>query len=70
MASTNVSVNNGVNVEALLGAREALTEAPAAAKIAAPGGTSQNARAAFKTRSAAARSGSAVQDAADKSGTG
>jgi hypothetical protein len=33
MASTNVSVNNGVNVEALLGAREALTEAPAAAKF-------------------------------------
>ena len=33
-ASTEASVNNGVNVEALLGAREALTEAPEAAKFA------------------------------------
>lgn len=31
MTSTSTSVNNGVNVEALLGAREALTETPAAA---------------------------------------
>lgn len=31
MSSTNPVVNNGVNVEALLGAREALTETPAAA---------------------------------------
>jgi len=28
-----IAVNNGVNVEALLGAREALTEAPEAAKF-------------------------------------
>jgi uncharacterized OsmC-like protein len=33
MASTSASVNNGVNVEALLGARKALTDAPAAAKF-------------------------------------
>ena len=33
MTSTSTVVNNGVNVEALLGAREALTEAPAAAKF-------------------------------------
>ena len=33
MTSTSTAVNNGVNVEALLGAREALTEAPAAAKF-------------------------------------
>ncbi len=33
MTGTNTSINNGVNVEALLGAREALTEAPAAAKF-------------------------------------
>ena len=32
-ASTEKPVNNGVNVEALLGAREALTEAPDAAKF-------------------------------------
>jgi uncharacterized OsmC-like protein len=31
MSTTNQTVNNGVNVEALLGAREALTETPAAA---------------------------------------
>jgi len=31
MNNLNTAVNNGVNVEALLGAREALTEAPAAA---------------------------------------
>ena len=31
MATQEISVNNGVNVEALLGAREALTEAPEAA---------------------------------------
>ena len=31
MTSTSTSVNNGVNVEALLGAREALTETPEAA---------------------------------------
>jgi len=31
MTNLNTAVNNGVNVEALLGAREALTEAPAAA---------------------------------------
>lgn len=31
---TDVQVDNGVNVEALLGAREALTEAPEAAKFA------------------------------------
>ena len=31
MSTTNKAVNNGVNVEALLGAREALTETPAAA---------------------------------------
>jgi uncharacterized OsmC-like protein len=31
MTDTSTSVNNGVNVEALLGAREALTETPAAA---------------------------------------
>ena len=34
MAETNSTVNNGVNVEALLGAREALTETPEAAKFA------------------------------------
>ena len=33
MASTSASVNNGVNVEALLGARKALTDAPQAAKF-------------------------------------
>ena len=33
MTSTATPVNNGVNVEALLGAREALTEAPDAAKF-------------------------------------
>ena len=33
MTSTETPVNNGVNVEALLGAREALTEAPEAAKF-------------------------------------
>lgn len=33
MSTTQVSVNNGVNVEALLGAREALAEAPEAAKF-------------------------------------
>lgn len=33
MTGTNTSINNGVNVEALLGAREALTEAPDAAKF-------------------------------------
>ena len=33
MASTGKSVDNGVNVEALLGAREALTEAPEAAQF-------------------------------------
>jgi uncharacterized OsmC-like protein len=33
MTSTATPVNNGVNVEALLGAREALTEAPEAAKF-------------------------------------
>ena len=33
MTSTETPVNNGVNVEALLGAREALTEAPDAAKF-------------------------------------
>jgi uncharacterized OsmC-like protein len=33
MTTTQVSVDNGVNVEALLGAREALTETPAAAKF-------------------------------------
>jgi len=33
MATTNAAVNNGVNVEALLGAREALTKAPEAAKF-------------------------------------
>jgi len=33
MATTENSVNNGVNVEALLGAREALTDAPEAAKF-------------------------------------
>ena len=32
MTSTETPVNNGVNVEALLGAREALTAAPDAAK--------------------------------------
>ena len=31
MSDLNIAVNNGVNVEALLGARAALTEAPAAA---------------------------------------
>jgi uncharacterized OsmC-like protein len=31
MTNLNIAVNNGVNVEALLGARAALTEAPAAA---------------------------------------
>lgn len=34
MAETEKSVDNGVNVEALLGAREALTETPEAAKFA------------------------------------
>ena len=34
MTSTATPVNNGVNVEALLGAREALTDAPEAAKFA------------------------------------
>ena len=33
MSTTDKSVDNGVNVEALLGAREALTEAPEAAKF-------------------------------------
>ena len=33
MSEAQAAVNNGVNVEALLGAREALTEAPAAAKF-------------------------------------
>ena len=33
MTSTETPVNNGVNVEALLGAREALAEAPEAAKF-------------------------------------
>ncbi len=33
MSATNVLVDNGVNVEALLGAREALTEAPQAARF-------------------------------------
>ena len=33
MSEVNAVVNNGVNVEALLGAREALTEAPAAAQF-------------------------------------
>lgn len=33
MSDVQVAVNNGVNVEALLGAREALTEAPEAAKF-------------------------------------
>ena len=33
MSEVNAAVNNGVNVEALLGAREALTEAPAAAQF-------------------------------------
>ncbi len=33
MTQTDTPVNNGVNVEALLGAREALTEAPEAAKF-------------------------------------
>ena len=33
MSTTEKSVDNGVNVEALLGAREALTEAPEAAKF-------------------------------------
>lgn len=33
MSTAQVSVNNGVNVEALLGAREALTEAPLGAKF-------------------------------------
>ena len=33
MSTTEKSVDNGVNVEALLGAREALTEAPEGAKF-------------------------------------
>src|SRR5215204_2414751 len=33
MTTTETPVNNGVNVEALLGAREALTETPEAAKF-------------------------------------
>ena len=33
MSEVQTAVNNGVNVEALLGAREALTEAPAAAQF-------------------------------------
>ena len=33
MSATNIAVDNGVNVEALLEAREALTEAPAAAQF-------------------------------------
>jgi len=33
MATTDTPVNNGVNVDALLGAREALSEAPAAAQF-------------------------------------
>jgi len=33
MASSDIAVDNGVNVEALLGARKALTEAPEAAKF-------------------------------------
>ena len=33
MATTQTSVNNGVNVEALLGAREALTATPEGAKF-------------------------------------
>ena len=33
MTATDTPVNNGVNVEALLGAREALTSAPDAAKF-------------------------------------
>lgn len=33
MSETAIAVDNGVNVEALLGAREALTEAPEAAKF-------------------------------------
>ena len=33
MADTNIAVNNGVNVEALIAAREALTNAPQAAKF-------------------------------------
>src|SRR5438874_3769042 len=33
MATTDIPVNNGVNVEALLGARDALTAAPEAAKF-------------------------------------
>lgn len=33
MSEANAAINNGVNVEALLGAREALTEAPVAAQF-------------------------------------
>jgi len=33
MSETSIGVNNGVNVEALLGARQALTDAPEAAKF-------------------------------------
>ena len=33
MAGTNIAVNNGVNVEALIAAREALTNAPQAAQF-------------------------------------
>ena len=33
MSATNIAVDNGVNVEALLEAREALTETPAAAQF-------------------------------------
>ena len=33
MQTQQISIDNGVNVEALLGAREALTEAPAGSPI-------------------------------------
>ena len=37
MTSTATPVNNGVNVEALLGAREALTEAPDGGEVRVAG---------------------------------
>ena len=37
MTTTDTPVNNGVNVEALLGARVALTEAPAGSPVPVAG---------------------------------
>ena len=60
MTSTATPVDNGVNVEALLGAREALTEAPEAAEFqwraTASGRTAPTAARRSRTSSASARS--------------